>query len=458
MGVRSVFAAAVAIGIAALGALAWTRLEGGAPAATGPEQIVVGTEGRDIAIALRDEGMGLKRVSARLLHAKGEAVLLAQELPGSWFSGSLERERDVSLRIDPKSLGLADGSARLLVEVEDWSWRRNASLLEIPVEIDRVPPRVAVLSGLTYIDQGGSAAVVYQISEQTQLDGVEVSGANGSVFYPGYAFPAPAPGGPEGAATAVPERGQRIAIFALERDAGMDAAISVLAADAAGNQARARWNLVQKPRMFPQGNVTLPASFLRDVVPALASQGGIDVSDPVAAFHQVNTEMRRANEKQIREQLAESEARPLWTGAFQQLANSKVTSRFAEARLYFVEGQKISNAIHYGYDLASLAGADITAANTGRVRYAGDLGIYGGCVLVDHGLGVASLYGHLSRIDAHPGDQVAKGQRIGLSGATGLAGGDHLHFAILVGPTYVDPVEWWDAKWVREHVDAQLGR
>lgn len=51
---------------------------------------------------------------------------------------------------------------------------------------------------------------------------------------------------------------------------------------------------------------------------------------------------------------------------------------------------------------------------------------------------------------------MGKGESLGLSGATGLAGGDHLHFAILVGPTYVDPVEWWDPKWVREHISVEL--
>ena len=88
--------------------------------------------------------------------------------------------------------------------------------------------------------------------------------------------------------------------------------------------------------------------------------------------------------------------------------------------------------------------------------FADELGIYGNCVLIDHGLGVSSLYGHLSRIDVTPGDVVQRGQAIGRTGQTGLAGGDHLHFAILVGDTYVDPIEWWDPKWIRDHIDARL--
>ena len=160
----------------------------------------------------------------------------------------------------------------------------------------------------------------------------------------------------------------------------------------------------------------------------------------------------------IREILSEAEQKPLWRGAFAQLANSKVTSRFAERRVYFVDAKAVSKATHLGYDLASTAAAEITAANAGQVAFAGELGIYGNTVLIDHGLGLSSLYGHLSRIDVAEGDRVEKGGRLGLSGETGLAGGDHLHFAILVGETYVDPLEWWDREWVRTHIEVHLLR
>jgi murein DD-endopeptidase MepM/ murein hydrolase activator NlpD len=112
--------------------------------------------------------------------------------------------------------------------------------------------------------------------------------------------------------------------------------------------------------------------------------------------------------------------------------------------------------MHYGYDLASFTAAPITTAAAGRVVYAGTLGIYGSCVIVDHGLGLATLYGHLSRLDVAAGARVEQGQRLGLSGETGLAGGDHLHFAVLVGETYVDPLEWWDASWMRSHIYSRL--
>ena len=88
--------------------------------------------------------------------------------------------------------------------------------------------------------------------------------------------------------------------------------------------------------------------------------------------------------------------------------------------------------------------------------FADDLGIYGNCVLIDHGMGITSLYGHLTDFAVKAGDMVERGQSVGRTGATGLAGGDHLHFAILVGGTYVDPLEWWDARWIQSHVEVKL--
>jgi murein DD-endopeptidase MepM/ murein hydrolase activator NlpD len=223
----------------------------------------------------------------------------------------------------------------------------------------------------------------------------------------------------------------------------------VIARDAAGNEASALWPLVIKERVQPMADVNLPQSFVDLVLPRLASG---QISDPAASFDDVNTRLRAENEKQIREHLAERSPTPLFDGALQQWANSQVTSRFAEKRTYFIGSAPVSKATHYGYDLATTTAAPVTAAQAGRVAYAGDLGIYGNCVLIDHGLGLATLYGHLSRLDVQAGAQVTRGQTLGLSGATGLAGGDHLHFAVLVGDTYVDPVEWWDAKWVETHI------
>ena len=139
-----------------------------------------------------------------------------------------------------------------------------------------------------------------------------------------------------------------------------------------------------------------------------------------------------------------------WEGPFRQLTNSQVESGFADYRAYFHDGNEIDQQVHMGFDLASLANAPVRAANHGTVLFAEFLGIYGNCVIVDHGMGLQSLYAHLSSIDVSPGDVVEADQQLGLSGQTGLAGGDHLHFTPLLQGRPVNPVEWWDAHWIED--------
>lgn len=417
-------------------AYAWLRLEGGEPEILGPEPTVLGAGGQTLPIEVRDAGSGVRSLSAVLVHARGESPLLDESFPGSPWSGALQRgEHRATLQLDASALGVPDGEAFLRIQARDWSLRSNLSTLEVPVRIDRTPPRLAVSSGLTYVKRGGSGSVVYRVSEPPVRSGVEV----GESFFPGF-----------------PLGGHYVAIFAVPTDAPEKPRVRVVAEDAAGNVAAAGWPAVVKERSFLRSAVRLPESFLEETVRGLAASQGIAEEDLSAAFRRINTELRAANERRIREIVSRTAEEPLWSGAFEQLENSQVTSRFAERRDYVVGGVVNSQATHFGYDLASTRAAEITATARGRVAFAGELGIYGQCVILDHGLGVASLYGHLSRIDVAEGESVPAGGGLGLSGASGLAGGDHLHFAILVGGTYVDPLEWWDPKWVETHVEARI--
>jgi murein DD-endopeptidase MepM/ murein hydrolase activator NlpD len=423
--------------------LALRRWESEPPGIAGPRTLLLGGQAREVSLDFTDGGTGLRSIRVVLEHAAGEEALFAEDFPGSPFAGAARgtAPSSVTLTIDPQKLPKAIQEGFLRVTARDWSWRDtfrgNEARLDVPVTIDRKPPRVAVNTGLTYVKRGGSGVVVYAPSEETVRDGVRV----GESFFPGH-----------------PWRDRRVAFYAIPVDVESNPKIRVEAEDAAGNVASARWPVVVRERNMPEANVTLPASFLENKVEDLANSEGIDAADRTLAFDRINTEVRAANEARVREALADTAEDKLWEGAFLQMPNSKVTSRFAERRTYFVGGKSVSKATHFGYDLASTSAAPIAAAAGGRVAYADELGIYGNCVLVDHGLGVGTLYGHLSRVDVAPGDDVARGDTLGLSGATGLAGGDHLHFAILVGDSYVDPLEWWDPKWVRENIEARLVR
>lgn len=434
---------------AALGSVAWVRCEGTPPAIEAPERLVLGKSGQTVRFTVSDAGAGPESITAVLVHAKGEEPLGERLLgAGRWLPFRSLSPSPVEFSLDAKGLGLADGEATLRVAARDHSFRSwfagNETVLEIPVAIDSRAPRVSIEPGIVYARRGGSVALAYQVSEETRRDGVEL----GDRFYPGIRV-----GVEDPAAQRAP--GWRIALFPLSIDQP-EATPVVIAEDAAGNRAQATPQVRIEERRIPEALLVLPPSFLENKIADLADAVGVNADDRLKAFQEINTRIRSENERKIREVTRDSAPVPLWKGAFEQMANSKVTSPFAEQRSYIVNAEKVSASTHYGYDLASLAGSPITASNAGRVVFADELGIYGLCVIVDHGLGLFSLYGHLSSIDVAVGDTVEKGQSLGNSGQTGLAGGDHLHFAMLLQGDYVDPVEWWDAKWLRDRVDPKL--
>jgi murein DD-endopeptidase MepM/ murein hydrolase activator NlpD len=434
----------LAVLVCGLGGASWLRCEGSRPSLSGPERVYVGRGETPVAIEAVDTESGIRSLELRIAQGENKQRIVRIARPGNLglggAKGAVERVEAV---LSAEALGLREGEAVLFGKAVDWSWRRwldgNTGWLEVPVTVDLTRPRISVETGQTYVERGGAGAVVYSLREETRRDGVQVAGA----FFAGRAFP----GDPK----------RRVAIFAVPRDVSPSPRITVIAEDLAGNEGSASWPVALQERAFDDVRIELSDNFLQIKIRELAEDVGVKEEDPLAAFRKINSEVRAENEKRIRELVAKSSTEPLFDGAFLQMRSSAVTSRFAERRSYFVQDVKVSEAIHYGYDLASTAGAPIEAANRGRVLYAGDLGIYGKCVLLDHGLGLVSLYAHLSQIDVAEGDLVEKNGFLGRSGDTGLAGGDHLHFAILVGDTYVDPTEWWDAKWVSEKVMSRLG-
>jgi murein DD-endopeptidase MepM/ murein hydrolase activator NlpD len=288
--------------------------------------------------------------------------------------------------------------------------------------------------------------VVYRSTPADVESGVQV----GDLKYPGY----PASGAKmEGINIADPA--VKIAFIALRYDQDVNTPISVFARDEAGNEATAVVDHRPFPKPFRRSRIELDDRFLQRVVPAIASNTRdmqIDTSDPLQAFLRINGELRRRNAETIAALAAKTKAEMGWKERFQQLGNSQVEAGFADHRTYFYKGKEIDQQVHLGFDLAVTANVPILAAQRGTVVFADYLGIYGNCVIVDHGLGVQSLYAHLSSIDVAAAQQVEKGHGLGRSGMTGLAGGDHLHFTMLVNGQPVNPVEWWDAKWMQDRV------
>ncbi len=325
---------------------------------------------------------------------------------------------------------------------------QSSAAKDVQVRLER--PRVSVVSTHHYVNQGGTEMVLYRVSPEDVDSGVLV----GEVEYPGY----PATGAvAEG--VKITDPALRVAFFALLYDQNANTPMRVFARDAAGNSARADFDFRIFPKAFKRSKIELDDKFLDRVVPAIL-EGTTEVKpegDTLAKFLVINGELRRKNAEKIASFAKQTSPEMLWGGVvFHPFTNSAVESAFADQRTYIYKGKEVDQQTHLGFDLASLAGNPVVSANRGKVLYAEELGIYGNCVIVDHGMGVQSLYAHLSSIGVKAGDMVTKEQTLGRSGMTGMAGGDHLHFTMLINGKMVNPVEWWDAHWIQDRILRKL--
>jgi len=399
----------------------------------------------ELPVTAADAGRGLRKVWVALTQDGRETVLHEENFAAE---GLLRqgKVRTISLKVpvDPAALGFSEGEALLRIKVWDYSWRGwwkgNAAYVEQPLVIDTRPPQVTVLTRAHNINQGGSGVVVYRLSETCPEHGVLV----GDLLYPGRS------GYFEDASV-------QLAFIALADTQESDTKLSIKAVDRAGNTAQAGFYHHIRRKQFRQDVIPVSDSFLNAKMPEFAassaSAGGASNLD---RFLTVNRDLRRENYRTIASLTGSSQTEMLWEGDFLRLPKAAPKAGFADRRTYTYDGKEIDQQTHLGIDLASLANSPVPAANAGLVVFAGDLGIYGGTVIVDHGFGLFSMYSHLSQIAVIEADRIAKGALLGRTGQTGLAGGDHLHFAMLVNSTFVNPIEWWDAKWIKDNVTDKL--
>jgi len=317
--------------------------------------------------------------------------------------------------------------------------RQATSTATKTLEVRLTPPQVAVLSQFHYINHGGSEMAVYRVNPPDVESGVRV----GDREYRG--FPA---GGSDPAL--------RVAFFALLWDQPLNTPINVFARDTVGNEGSGSFDFRVFPKQFRKSTISLDDRLLARIVPPiLQNSPELQVDDPsnfLASYLAINGELRRMNNETITNLSLESAPEILWRGPFKQLINTAVEAGFADQRTYVYNGNDVDHQVHLGFDLASTAAASVRAANRGRVLHAGWLGIYGNCVILDHGMGLMSLYAHLSSIGVSAGQLVESEAELGRSGATGLAGGDHLHFTMLLAGNAITPIDWWSAQWVQDRV------
>jgi len=417
----------------------------------------------------------------RLVGQQGAIDVLVQGAPPSMLTINLEQDgkriplftldarQSATVSTDPSGKGLRvvrpfgkqgvpelhEGAARITVEAARPSLlnlRTLSSSASKEVEVRLDPPRISAVSTHHYINRGGSEMVVYRVTPPDVTSGVRV----GDLEYPGFAA---AGAGLDGADPSL-----KVAFFALLHDQPLAVPIALFARDGAGNEATTSFVNDVFDKSFKRSRIEVDDKFMQRVVPEIlahAPELKLDAASATGAgllpaFLRINGDLRRLNAERITELTGSTAPTRLWSGPFVQLGNSQVEAGFADRRTYVYQGKDVDQQVHLGFDLAVTSAVAVVAANAGKVVNASWLGIYGNCVIIDHGMGVASLYGHLSSIDVKVGDSVTRLQTIGRSGMTGLAGGDHLHFTMLVNAHAVNPVEWWDSHWIQDRVERKL--
>ena len=361
-------------------------------------------------------------------------------------SRDIKKKESFNIILDP--LKFKDGKAIIKIKVSDNSWRRynkgNLNLLTKELIIDSKPPEIQILTRHHNIEPGGSGLVIYKLFEKNIKSGVKIKdnffkGGNG-IFKDDNIY---------------------IAFFALSHDQNNKTSFFVVAKDMAGNITKKSLNRYIRNKKFKNDVLNISDNFLNNKIPDfdLKEKNFETSKNPLLQkFIYINNKLRDENIKKVLDVSSKTENKKYWNKRFLRLKGSVQKAGFGDRRTYKHKDKKIDQAIHLGIDLASVANAPIKASNTGKILFARPLGIFGNTVIIDHGFGLKSLYGHLSQIIVEEGELVQKGKTIGLTGLTGLAGGDHLHFSMLVHNVFVNPLEWWDSSWIENNIIAKINR
>ena len=424
------------LGLVALAALCWLvlgNMDFDDPVVSLKTPVTVVGAKTALTLEAGDETTGLREVKVTFSQGGREKVVLEKKFPPEGGPGA---KVELPFTLEPKALGFKEGKATLTAVAWDRSWRDwfrgRSTTLSREVTIDLVPLSLSFQAVSHLLHAGGTGCIDYRLSKPAKESGLLVGGR----FYQGFPNPK---GGQE----------EYVVLFPVPQEGPATTQVELVARPGAGQEVKQAVTLKVKPRKWRHDKLNLSDNFLRKIATTLP---GSNPGDPLANYLEDNRKMRAENHARFRQVSSQSAPQPLWSGAFQRFLGKREAG-FGDRRTYIYQKKDVDQQTHLGEDLASLVNSPVPAANNGVVVLAEPLGIYGNTVILDHGLGVFSSYSHLSQIDVKVGDKVAKGAVVGKTGTTGLAGGDHLHFAINLQGEFVDPVEWWDAHWLKDQVE-----
>ena len=366
-----------------------------------------------------------------ILEANQKERIVRVEYPKKAVNGTM---------LDPKSTKF-----KITISVQDrsnWSFfQGNRVTKELMVDIDYKRPQINILANSYSVTQGGSGLIIFQVKDEAMKH-----------FYLEA-------GGRKFKASPYKEVGTFAALVAWPFNQN-DFSARVVAEDMAGNRRVVNVPFFIRPKNYKVSWIRAKDKFIDGKISDLADSEPeyALIKDRVAKLKAINEDMRKSNEDIIHDlsMKISDELLDSWTvKPFYPLRNGAKVASYGDHRHYYYEDKsnEISQSYHVGLDMASTKMAKIISSNLGTVVYSDYNGIYGNMPMIDHGMGLYTLYGHCSNIMVQEGDEVAAGTAIAQTGMSGLALGDHLHFGILVQGVEVRPEEWMDKKWINDNID-----
>ena len=384
-----------------------------------------------------EDASGIKSYRVVLKTNSGDKTLYYEQL--------LNPQQLIKLEIEsPRSAyAMKDKDVKIVVEAVDFSkWnllKGNSVTREFSIKIDKKRPQLNIVSNSYKIIRGGSAIVIFKANDENLKDlYIETNFDKKFKVEPFY------------------KKGYYISLLAwpIKQE---NFRASVIATDYAKNKAKAYIPLYLKQKTYRVSKINLSDRFLKGKIAQLAEEfaetQGVDNS--LEQFKIINEDVRAKNEQLIHDitsKVSDEMISDFKINKMYPLKNAQVVTSFGDHRKYYYDGNYISESYHLGLDLASNAMAAIKPQNSGNVVFSDFNGLYGNMPIIDHGLGLYTLYGHCSSVSVNSGDEVQKNEPIANTGKTGYAMGDHLHFGVLVQGIEVRPAEWMDKTWMKLNI------
>ncbi len=397
-----------------------------------PKDKFIGKNGYQILI--KDKKAAIKQIKITISNA-----LVSQTLFEKTFAENFNRKL-VNFKIPSD---ITDGNAVITVFASDKSIRHflqgASKTVRKEIIIDKTSPTIDIFGLPIRIEKGGIGLAIWSVKDKfLKKTWVTVDGYK----FPGYN------------ADALIGKGHSFATFItwpIYSKASLGNA-TISAIDLAGNKTTVHLPVYWKQRRFRKTTIKITPLTIEKAM----QTAGKSFDSKKELFLYVNRILRQKDNTEIRRLCRISEGNLLWHKRFLQLPHSVVTSQFNDLRSYFMGNQLIDKEFHLGYDLASTTHSDVPAAASGIIRFTGRLYLYGNVIIIDHGFGLFSLYAHLSKINVKKGMHVKQGEIIGITGQTGMAGGDHLHFGIYVSGIPANPIYLWDRRWIKSHIKKRI--